>query len=141
MTVTIPSELVPPEVRAVADELRDRGYTLVGEHYAEAGFGNALMALGHDATLVRLVRDRGRWFVEAAPRGTDEWFAPVVWHAALLGSVPASETRAFAGQAELLLADLDQIEGASAAGGDDLLNKLRVSRDRRAHARRGIPPQ
>ena len=59
----------------------------------------------------------------------------------VLGSVPASETVAFAGQAELLLADLDQIESASATAGDDLLNKLRATREHRAQARRGIPPE
>lgn len=68
-------------------------------------------------------------------------FAPVIWHSVLLGSVPTSETFAFAGQAELLLADLDRIEGATATDGDELRNKLRVARERRAQARRGISPE
>jgi hypothetical protein len=135
---------VPPEiaaeVRAVTDALAERGYRPVNERYDAGSFGNLLMVLERDAALVRLVRDRGQWFIEATPRGADDWFAPVVWHAALVAPIPPAETLSFDAQAQLLLGDLDQIEAASAVGESRLLEELRAVREARARTRREMPP-
>lgn len=136
----IPADVISPAARALLDELGRRGYAIGEERYDEDSFGNGLIVLERNDTLVRLVRDRGQWFVEVAGAAGSDWFAPVVWHAFLESSMPPLETASFDEQSELLLADLDRIETVSDGFGEQELADLRAWRSRRAEARRTMPP-
>jgi hypothetical protein len=140
MTVEIPADAISPAAHALLDELLRRGFAVVEERYDEDSFGDALVVLERNGTLVRLVRDRGQWFVEVADAAGGDWFAPVVWHAFLESSMPPLETASFEAQAQLLLADLARIGTANSDLGDQELADLRGWRSRRAEARRGMPP-
>jgi hypothetical protein len=138
--VHIPADAFLPPVRALLDELLGRGYATGEERYDEDSFGNALVVLERDGTLVRLVRDRGQWFVEVAGAAEGDWFAPVVWHAFLESSMPPLDTTSFDVQAQLILADLGRIETTNSNFSEQDLAGLRAWRSRRAEARRAIPP-
>lgn len=142
MSASIPPEAVDPEVLRLANELRDRGYSIVRERYDAASFGDALIVLEFDTSLVRLVRDRGQWFVELSCGGVDDWFAPVAWHNALVGPISPAETLSFSAQAQLLPADLPRIQVAcdTLAPDSQVLEELRSAREHRAAARREMPP-
>jgi hypothetical protein len=138
--VQIPADAIPQAAQAVLDELIRRGYSITDGRYDENSFGDALVVLERNGTLVRLVRDRGQWFVEVGPAPGDVWFSPVVWHAFLESSMPPLETTSFDAQAQLLLADLARIEMANRNLGEQELAALRGWRSRRAEERRSMPP-
>jgi hypothetical protein len=133
-------DTVPDEVGAVESHLRDRGYDLVSESRDEASFGDTQMTFERGRTLVRLVRDRGQWFLEATAATWDDWFAPTIWHALLTDSMPTLADAEFAVQGRLLLDDLDQIEAVTGDAAAGQLARLLDWRARRAEARRALPP-
>jgi hypothetical protein len=69
------SEAVIDEALRAALPLLDRGYRRVHDRVDEHHFGSGLLLLIRNEARVRIVNDRGLWFVEigsaAAP---DEWF-------------------------------------------------------------------
>lgn len=91
-----------------------------------------------DTVIVRLVRDRGQWFVEAAPRGADDWFSPVTWHDALVAPIAPSRSVPFEEQSALLLEDIAQIELACSANSAEIEKRLDAAREDRARARREL---
>ncbi|WP_284550429.1 hypothetical protein [Aestuariimicrobium sp. T2.26MG-19.2B] len=60
---------------------------MIGDEDTNA-FGNQVVLLVHDNIRVRLVRDRGQWFLEIDAALTDEWFSPVIWMALLDKELP-----------------------------------------------------
>jgi hypothetical protein len=100
-----------------------------------------VLVLARSSTLVRVVRDRGQWFIEISASVWDDWFAPLVWHSVLNETMPASEARPFTSQAALVLEDLDEIEALTRTAGDAVRRRLKKRRTRRAEARRQLPPE
>lgn len=136
----IPADAIPSTVQGLLDELLRRGYEIGEDRYDEDVFGNALVVLGRNDTLVRLVRDRGQWFVEVAGATGGDWFTPVVWHAFLESKMPSLEAASFDAQARLVLGNLLRIETVNSDLGEQQLADLRAWRSRRAEARRAMPP-
>lgn len=136
----VPDNAMTTAVRKLLDELLQAHYGIDEQRYDEAHFGNALIILTRDRTFVRLVRDRGQWFVEIAGGTADDWFAPVVWCAFLDSANPSLETISFDGQVGLLRHDLARIEVANENFDDKMLASLQAWRQRRADARRALPP-
>lgn len=62
----IPADVIPPEVRNLLNEIADRGYMPREELYDSESFGNALIILESEDTLIRLTRERGKWLLEVA---------------------------------------------------------------------------
>src|SRR4051794_35842130 len=89
---------VPTAYRGLADELAAHGFVVQVGDPDDSAFGNQVAVLTHDRIRVRLVRDRGEWFLEIAAPLTDEWFAPVVWMA--LGSEELPDPRRLTPQEE-----------------------------------------
>src|SRR5438067_1243370 len=106
----IPAHAISSEAQALIDRLQARGYLAIEERYDERRFGDAVVTLKRDSTLIRLVRDRGQWFVEVCGPGGEDWFAPIIWSAFLDSSMPSLETASFDAQARALLDDLGRIE-------------------------------
>lgn len=134
----IPAEVISPGAQALLDDLLGRGYSVGEKRYDNERFGDALIVVGRETTRIRLIRDRGEWFVEVA--GADDWFSPVVWRAFLQSAMPSLEIVPFEAQARWLLEDLDRIEALDRDLTEDQLAGLRTWRSRRAQARRELPP-
>jgi hypothetical protein len=134
--MNVPSDVIPDELNALLDDLQRRGYLVTETRYDEASFGNAIIVLKHDATRIRLVRDRGQWFIEVA--AAHDWFDPMIWRAFLEASEPSVEIIPLAVQAQWLLEDLGQIEVMSGLTQEQLaaLDDLRT---RRFAARMALP--
>ena len=64
--------------------------------------------LERETTRIRLVRDRGQWFIEVA--GGDDWFSPLVWQAFLESSMPSVEIVPLDAQARCYLTISAKIE-------------------------------
>jgi hypothetical protein len=139
--VQIPADVIPPSTRALLDELLRRGYAIREERYDEKYFGNVLIDLERNKTLIRIVLDRSQWFVRVASTTGEEWFPPVVWHAFLTSSIPPLETDLLdTAQAQLLLGDLPRIETATRDFNEQTLAGLLAWRSRRAEAHKALPP-
>lgn len=104
----------------------------------DTAFGNQIAVLIHDDIRLRLVRDRGQWFLEIAVPLTDEWFAPVVWMALLDDELPDPRRPSPEAEAEFVAdrwADIAVVDpGATLAS-------LKVWQGRRAEQRRSLPPE
>jgi hypothetical protein len=136
----IPGDVFPAEVQSLHDELLRRGYATVEELYDEASFGNALLVLERDSTFIRLLRDRGQWFVGVAEAPGSHGFAPVIWHAFLESSMPSLKIPSFEEQAQWLLADLPRIELVLSDFTEKKLADLQAWRSRRVQAREAVSP-
>jgi hypothetical protein len=134
----IPADAIPPEVLGLRDELLRRGYGVVEERYDGASFGNALLDLERDGTFVRLVRERGQWFVGISGTAGSHGFAPVIWHAFLESSMPPLEVISLDVEAKLLLSDLPRIESVISDLDEQDLAELRALQSRRAKTRRDM---
>jgi hypothetical protein len=121
------SDRIPPEGQRLLDELQRHGYAIAEERQGADHFGDALAVLACDRARVRVVRDRGQWFVEAAGARGDEWFAPVIWKAFLDGSAPPAEAASFEDQARLLLDEREAIEASGRALDEEGLARLRCA--------------
>jgi hypothetical protein len=139
--VQIPADVIPPSTRALLDELLRRGYVIREERYDPDSFGNALVDVERNNTLIRIVRDRSQWFVDVASTMGEQRFSPVIWHAFLTSSIPPFETDLLdTALAQLLLGDLPRIETATRDFNEQTLADLLAWRSRRAEARQALPP-
>lgn len=134
----IPAKAIPHEVEVLLADLERLGYSTAQKSYDRASFGDAVIVLEHDATRIRLVRDRGQWFIEVG--AAHDWFSPVIWRAFLEASPPQEEIVPFAVQARWLLEDLGRIE-ASHDLSKAQLAELDDLRYREAAASLGLPPR
>ena len=121
----------------LVSELESSGYQRV-EQRSSAGFGDELIAFAREALSVRLVRDRGQWFVEASPVGGEDWFDADVWHSALTETVPPSEPRSSEEQARLMRDDLPAISARVVASAAPAVEQLRMIRAARSRRRLGL---
>jgi hypothetical protein len=135
----VESSALPRELAALVDVLAAHGFKVVEERRDDDHFGDQLMVFSGRHARIRVVRDRGQWFVEAATANGD-WYAPVIWLAHLGGETPPLATRALADDAEFVRERLDDIEDAAndeTRAVDESLFELRWQR---AAARRAMPP-
>ena len=120
----VPAEVIPHEVKALLDDLRRRGYSVIQTNYYETVFGDAIIVLERDTTQIRLSCDRGPWFIEVRSRrltwtrpgwfgASSDWYSPKIWRAFLEASTPPVEIVPFGVQARWLLEDLSRIEASS----------------------------
>lgn len=72
---------IPTEASGFVDAMMESGFVTL-ETAVAASFGDELMVLGRGGLRIRLVRDKGLWFVEARA-GNDRWYDFDVWRACL----------------------------------------------------------
>ena len=65
--------------RELVDDLRERGFSVLQERFDRAAFGNYLIDLTTSEFTVRVVRERGRWGIEASVPSWKEWMPMSVW--------------------------------------------------------------
>ena len=61
--------------RELVDDLRERGFSVLQERFDRAAFGNYLIDLTTSEFTVRVVRERGRWGIEASVPSSEVWAA------------------------------------------------------------------
>jgi hypothetical protein len=127
-----------PEVLAdMVARLEEWGFSITAQE-ASTGFGDRVVVLRKGPLAVRLVADRGQWFIELAPGDCDDWFDPDVWKSCVDGARIPDESSALSAQAEFVVRNLDQLLRAAAGGQRDLLSCLRDNRAGRARRRLGL---
>lgn len=129
---------VPAGYEVLLTELVAAGFGLQISDPDDTAFGNQIAVLIHDAVRVRLVRDRGQWFLEIAAPLTDEWFAPVVWMGFLEDELPDPTRPSPEAEAKFVA---DRWADFGAADPGSALAALHAWQARRAEQRRSLPPE
>lgn len=128
---------LPDAVAVLIARLEEWGVSTTSEE-AQEGFGDRTIVATNPPIDVRLVSDRGQWFIELAHTDWDDWFDPDVWRACLNDNAIPDEPQPFTAQAEFLLEELERIGAAAQTDGDGLLACLRDRRAARSRRRLGL---
>jgi len=102
---------LPDALAVLVSRLRAAGFSPVRSARTES-FGDRLVVYAKSRLLVRIVSDRGQWFVEVGARDWDDWFDADTWKGCLDGTDVAIEPSTTSEQAEFLGQNLDRIVGA-----------------------------
>src|SRR5205085_10731654 len=122
--MSIPRELVPPEITQLDRELRQVGFSAIEERYDPEIFGNALLVFALEHLLIRAVRERGDWNLGVSISGWNRWFLPHAWQGALHGSVRPDQSPNLAEQVGLTLSLLTTLLQVSHEETSSVLNAL-----------------
>lgn len=119
-------EHLPAELRAFADSLLADGFLVTGAEVDEAHFGDVTLEFGRRGLSVRVIQDRGKWFIEIAdPEGPD-WFSPAVWQAVVEGAMQQRGTpMPVTDQIHFVQGNLERIERLVADRSGAVTRKLR----------------
>lgn len=132
------AEPLPGALADLLARLEEHGFSKRSDE-ASGGFGDRAIDLtGPESLAVRLVADRGQWFLELAPPGADERFDADVWRSCLDDAEIADEPSPLDAQARFVAGNLDRILAAAQARGDELTACLRRKRSIRARRRLGL---
>ena len=133
-----PDEGLPDTVAQVRDRLAAAGFAEV-DHQGSGGV-NHVIELWSRHLAVRLVGDRGQWWVEAGPLDARERFDAQVWAACVPSSGPAPEAGGdLADDVAFFLANQAALAAAAADG--SIRDQLTAWKRRRARERLGLPPE
>lgn len=124
--------MAPIPVRNLAEWLADRGSPLVPQSL-ESPINQLLKARAQYG--VRVLADRGQWFVDLAPPGVDEFFNSAVWSSCLTGATVSLELVPLAEQVAWIEEFLSDDSRR-----DYSVDCLRETRRKRAFGRMGIQP-
>ena len=132
------SEWRHQDVVSLASWLHHSGFTVDEKHQSES-FGNQLEVFARGRCRVRIVRDRGQWFVDIEGPDQGDWFDVPTWQACFTDggrtidhSVPTDPVATF----RQMLLDVEA-ELASQSGIGKCLRRRRAER---ARSRLGLPP-
>ncbi len=120
--------------------LLQAGFVVLGDTTDEERFGNSLLLLRRGDTRIRAVRDRSQWFIELAAPGSDAWFSPVVWLAALDNTMPRLDAFSDDEQARIVEDRLFEIDELSSNNSGKTLELLQSWQAKRAASRRAQQP-
>lgn len=136
----IPPDELNSSSRSLVLELESRGYELAQGQHDTKSFENILLVFERGSTRVRIVRDRGQWFVGASAARWNDWFDPVIWRAFLDSALPQIDVASFEWQCKCLVEDLARIERSTTRSENGTLTRLDELRSARAAIRRALPP-
>jgi hypothetical protein len=139
LAVVLECPALPPELAKLAAGLIEHGYRVVEERADPEHFGDRLIVFAGQRTRVRIVRDRGQWFVDVAT-AKGECYEPVIWLAHLTGQMPPLDVPGLAADVEFVLKRLADIEKAAEDETGIVDESLFDWRWQRAAARRSMPP-
>lgn len=127
---------LPTEIVASLERLLQAGFQLT----VQRGDGNVnrTIEMQTDMFGLRLVADRGQWWIEGGPLGQGDWFDADVWRSCLEERPASFDPSPFAEQVEYFCTQHEAM--AEAARDADLAQRLVRSRARRARERLGLPP-
>lgn len=101
---------VPAEIEGLLSELTGAGFT--AEEVTSPFFGDVAVTFRRGALDVRVVRDRGQWFIEVGSAGTGFYDADI-WRACLEGRAAPLDPRPLAEQAAFVLGHLGDLGAAA----------------------------
>lgn len=127
-------ESLPADVERFVATLEAEGFDLGDRRIDHDHFGNVLLLFIRHSMRVRIVSDRGQWFVEVGAVSVDGWFFPTVWRAYLDGSIGDLATPSFEAQCEIVLGKWAEMEKAVSSDAD-LTGQLLIARAKRSRAR------
>ncbi len=133
-----PLKDAPAGYEALVTKLVAEGFVPQISEPDDTAFGNQIAFFVHDETRLRLVRDRGQWFLEIAVPLTDEWFAPVVWMAFVDHELPGPQRPSPEAEAEFVADRWPEFGVGDPAA---TLTALEAWQSRRAEQRRSLPPE
>ena len=133
------TDQIPEDLPVLAHWLTSQGFTLT-EHHVSSAFGDRLLLFEREPCRVRLVRDRGQWFLEIAGPTTSDWFDADIWRSCLEGRDPPLDPTAPSAQAAYLRTSLSHIDDAI-RGNSVIADCLRQRGRWRARARLGLTGQ
>lgn len=88
--------LAPSPIQELARWLAGRGCPLLPQAFDSPN--NQVLWATSPRGVVRVLADRGQWFVELAPPGVDEYFDSAVWSSCLTGAEVSLELTSLAEQ-------------------------------------------
>lgn len=127
---------LPDEVSDLLDSLRNNGF----RPWTERGQGavNRMIELRSHNFGVRVIADRGEWWVEAGALSQADWFDADVWRACMEGPPASFDPSPFHDQARYFLEHIADLPEAALK--PDTAECLSRTRARRARERLGLPP-
>jgi hypothetical protein len=129
---------LPDCLAGLVARLEEWGFSIADQTEGSA-FGDRMIVLSSPPLAVRLVSDRGQWYIELARNDWRDWFDPDVWRSCLQNEAAPTDPRPLNQQAAFVLDNLQTFEDAvvseQAAG---LLRCLKEWRTRRSHRRLGF---
>ena len=127
---------IPAALASLAARLEDLGYACDATEPSES-FGDRVVMCEGPALAVRMVSDRGEWFLEAGGADWGDWFDADVWRACLEGSELPLDPRDLSVQAEYVALNVERLAAAAEEEGE-VLDCLRQRRAERARHRLGL---
>jgi hypothetical protein len=121
----------PRAVLDLAEWLSERGISLQARSFHSAS--NQLLQAHAPQGTVQVLADRGQWFIELAPPGTEEFFGTAAWSSCLAGAEVSLELEPLSAQ----VAWIKEYLAGDAHGGINI-ECLRQARRRRAYGRMGL---
>jgi len=128
---------LPDVLAGLVARLEQREFSIAAE-YASASFGDRAIILANSPLAIRLVAERGLWFIELVCGESDDWFDPDVWRSCLEDAPICDEPSPLAAQAEFIVGNLDRLAAAAEGAQSELLSCLRDKRAARSRRRLGL---
>jgi len=121
------------------DWLTQSGFALEQEA-GSPGFGDSLQVFGRGLLRIRLLSDRGQWFLElSSPLLGDNWFDADLWRAHHAGLEAPDNVSSLGDQVDYFRTHMTDIQIAlGSTQGAEIADSLRGKREARARRRLGL---
>jgi len=130
------SEQFPTSVSLLLSFLEDDRGLSIEQELASQAFGDTIIVLRGQGLRVRVLRDRGRWFVEVSSENPNQWFDMALLKEQITGHVGDDEP-SFDEQAEFLRANwkriVEMLTGPTASQASADLEQRRLERAKRRY--------
>ena len=123
---------IPAALTSLTAQLEKLGFVCDAADPSDS-FGDRVVTYEGPTLAIRLVSDRGQWFLEAGCADWDDWFDPDVWKACIDGDEVPFEPRELAAQVEYVALNVERLAAAAQAG--EVLTCLRQQRAARTNRR------
>jgi hypothetical protein len=124
---------IPAALASLAAQLEGLGFVCDAVDASES-FGNRVVTCEGPALAVRMVSDRGQWFLDVGRVEWGDWFDPDVWRACIEGAEIPLRPRELAAQAEYVARNVERLADAVEEE-SEVLSCLRQARAARARRR------
>ena len=128
---------LPGVFQSLRARLGEWGFELAAESAVDS-FGDHMTVLAKSPIEVRLLSDRGQWFIELSCEGWDDWFDPDVWRSCLEDEPVSEEPTALSAQAEYIIENIGRIREFAGGSKARLRACLENQRAARSHLRLGL---
>lgn len=128
---------LPGVLQSLRVRLGEWGFELAAESATDS-FGDHLIVLAKSPMKVRLLSDRGQWFIELSCDGWDDWFDPDIWRSCLDDEPVSEEPAALSAQVDYIVRNVSRIMEIAAGSKAGLRACLANQRAARSRVRLGL---